>query len=50
MNIGVDKNFATIIECLFLTSGLNMDYFRRVAKSSNEYGRSHLKSGKFGVI
>ena len=27
-----------------------MDYFRRVTKNSNKYGRDHLNNGKVGGI
>ena len=48
MKSGVKIKFSDIIEFFFNTSGIYMEYFRRVAKSSNKYGRDHLKNGKYG--
>ena len=50
MRSGAEKALYTILECLFLTSGIDMKYFRRVTKNSNKYGRYHLKNRKFGGI
>ena len=50
MKSGAEKTFSTILERLFLTSGLDMDYFRRVTTNSNNYGQDHLKNVKFGGV
>ena len=44
----MEKISSNILEYFLHTSGLDIDYFRRLAKTVNKYGRYHLKNGNFG--
>ena len=46
---GVEKRFNTVLECIFETSGMDMDYFRHITAKSNKYVCSKLSGyNKFG--
>ena len=44
----VQRKYFLLFLSVFLTSGIDMTYFRRGTTNSNKYGRYHLNNGKFG--
>ena len=47
---GVEHKFNTVSECIFETSGLLLDVFRRMTAQSNKYARAKMRNGKFGGL
>ena len=47
---GVGDSFETVLQCIFQTTAMNRDFFKRRASQSNKYAREIMRSRNTSVF